>query len=98
MKKLLRKVSDNTIIGLTETWPASGNDHKLSEFDSAKCPTFRYDREQKKNIMKGGGLLLFIPNHLNPQKVNSFPETDEHAESIWVELQYNTTHGFKSFS
>ena len=95
MKKLLRKVSNNTIIGLTETWLTSGNDHKLWEFDSAKCSTFRYDREHKKNIMKGGGLLLFIPNNLNPQKVNSFPETDEHAETNWVELQYNTTHGLQ---
>ena len=95
MKKLLKKVSDNTIIGLTETWLTSGNDHKLWEFDNAKYTAFRYDREHNKNIMKGGGLLLFIPNQLNPQKVNSFHETDKQTESILVELQYNTTHGLQ---
>ena len=91
----MRKVSDTHIIGLTETWLTSGNDHKLWEFDSAKYTAFRYDREHNMNIMKGAGLLLFEPNHLNPQKVNSFPETDKHTESIWVELQYNTTHGLQ---
>ena len=35
LKKFLRKVSDNKIIGLTETWLTSGNDH-IWEFDSAK--------------------------------------------------------------
>ena len=45
--------------------------------------------------MKAAGLLLFKPNHLNPQKKNSFPKTDKHTESIWVELQYNTTHGLQ---
>ena len=35
--------------------------------------------------MKGGGLTT----------INSFPETDEHTESICVELQYNTTQGLQ---
>ena len=89
MKKRLRKVSDNTIIGLTETWLTSGNNHKLWEFDEAKDTAFRYDRNHNKNFMKGGGLLLFIPNHLNSKKENSFTETDNTQNQFG--LNYSTT-------
>ena len=83
LKKLLTKVSDNTIIGLTETWLTSGNDRKLLwEFDSAKYTAFRYHSEHNKDIMEVGVLLLFIPNLISPQKVNSFPETDKHTNNL----------------
>ena len=66
MKKFLDVMGENTIIGISETWPKKEDSDNLWNLHPRTHAMIRYDRQSAVK-KKGGGVLLYIPVKLAPK-------------------------------
>ena len=83
MLELLSTVQtlDPTVIGITESW--GDGDVSDSEFSIPGFTMFRSDRQLKH---RGGGVLLYVRNELNPLEVKM---KSNFADQIWCQVNVN---------
>ena len=87
LKTLLKQMDNNTILGLTETWPDANDSDSKWNINNEKFKIFRSHRSPKIVKKLSGGVMLIVPIHFSPRILKNVNRPNKKFyDSLWIEI------------